>query len=117
MSEDTSFIARALAGEILDVDDAIDDAVDDWHERGGLAEDGTPVTLHDWLGMTADEYSVFVEQPRALRAILHARRYGGTLGDIVNATDEGAVTMAARGASPEEIAALIAWLRTTGRLH
>jgi hypothetical protein len=36
----------------------IDDAIDAWHE----SDPSNNMELHEWLGMTADEYAAFVEQ-------------------------------------------------------
>jgi hypothetical protein len=65
-----SFIERALSGESSDIDDAIDE----WHKRSGRLDDGRQVAIFDWLGMTCEEYKLFVECPDALETILMAHR-------------------------------------------
>ncbi len=117
MSEHTSFIERALGGHIVDVEEEIDDAIGEWHARGGHDDTGASVPLHGWLGMTREEYQLFLEQPRTLSAILHVRAYGGNLGDVVNAHDEREVRMAARGASDQDVATVMTWLRATHRIR
>lgn len=72
MSE--TFMDAALSGRTASPD--IDDWVDRWHEGdggGGLA---------DYLGMTADEYSLWVERPSVLPWILAARQQGKPLADF-----------------------------------
>ncbi len=70
MSEST-FIERTLAGEILEPEKEIESFVAKWHQ----AEADLP-PLHEWLGMTWEEYSLWVEKPVFLRAILMARQHG-----------------------------------------
>ncbi|MBI2767405.1 MAG: hypothetical protein HYX53_16040 [Chloroflexi bacterium] len=48
--------------------DAIDDYIDRWHEGG------TGVPLWQFLGMTRDEYGLWVEDADALPDILRAHR-------------------------------------------
>jgi len=50
--------------------DRIHDFVDAWHESG----DDEKRTLEDYLGMTDEEYSVWLMAPNALPVILAARR-------------------------------------------
>lgn len=53
----------------------IDDAVAAWHEGGSGLE------LHEFLGMTWEEYALWVETPAALDSIVTARRRVATPGD------------------------------------
>lgn len=59
MSNQTSLIERVLAGDVLleDLDDAIDAAVGEWHRAD------TSKSLPLWLGMTEEEYALWLEQP------------------------------------------------------
>jgi hypothetical protein len=68
MSDHVPFIERVLAGEIADLD-AIDDDIAAWHDSA------TVLPLHEWLGMTDDEYTLFVERRDALRVIVAAREH------------------------------------------
>ena len=72
MSE--TFMEAALNGRTAWRD--IDDWVDRWHEGHGARE------LSDYLGMTEDEYSLWVERPSSLRSIVAARRAGVTVTDV-----------------------------------
>jgi len=65
----TTFVERALRGEV----EEIDDAIDAWH----AAQSG--VSLAQWLGFSEAEYASWVEDPSRLKEILDARR----------ATDQG----------------------------
>jgi hypothetical protein len=93
----------------------IEDAVQEWHERRGLRADGTSVPMHEWLGLTRDEYRLFVERADALETILMARRYGLSIAELVKVTQSGSTSIAARSA-PKDLAKVTAWLKQTGRL-
>jgi hypothetical protein len=62
-----SFIDRVLAGEIKDVDNEVDDAIDAWHNGDSGME------LHQWLGLTKDEYKIFITTPSVLHLIIVSR--------------------------------------------
>lgn len=86
----------------------IDDFVAQWHRH----DDEQP--LHDYLGLSFDEYALWVEQPKALRAIIAAHKMGEPVYEILGRIDEEAV--AARGLSAEDARAVRHWLEQTGRL-
>ena len=71
----SSFIERSVAGQAGLHE--IDDCVDAWHESDGN------VALHDFLGMTLDEYALWVADPDALAMIVRARREHIALFDAV----------------------------------
>ena len=75
MTADT-FVAKCLAGE-ADLD-AIDDFVDAWHDGAG-----PELELREFLGMTPDEYALWVEQPGSLSAILSVHRFGAQVPEAV----------------------------------
>lgn len=108
MSEHRTFVSRALAGEILDLE-AIDDEIDRWHGAS------TSMSLPEWLGLSDDEYALFVEKPEALAVILMARRHDQPLREFLAMVD-GPMALAARGAKPAEVESIRAWLKSTGRL-
>jgi hypothetical protein len=107
-SRDT-FIDLCLRGEV--VQDEIDDFVDLWHED---ETDDRPI--HEFLGMTKEEYDLWVEQPGALRLILAAREERA--GDLYGAIERYAELepVAARAADPEAAKVVVRWLRKTGRI-
>ena len=108
MSDQVTFIDRCLAGSARPED--IDDWVDRWHERPG-----DDASLASFLGMSDEEYAVWVEKPDSLPFILHAHRFRLPLKKVVTAAENEPIRAAAR-ASPTARAALVAWLKRTGRL-
>jgi hypothetical protein len=48
---------RFIFGNVDDIYEEIDDAIDYWHHEN------TNIKLHEFLGMTQDEYDVFVTSP------------------------------------------------------
>lgn len=55
-----SFKQLFLEGSITNFDDAAHDAIDDWHENDDLRP------LHVFLGMTVEEYDIFLKDPDEL---------------------------------------------------
>lgn len=109
MSDRQTFADRVLAGKVIDLD-TVDDDVSAWHRAKGAG-----CALHEWLGFSREEYSLFVEQPDSLRTIFAARHFGMDITDLLRKSDS-AVLLAARGASPEETTSLVQWLKKTGRM-
>ncbi len=65
------------------VADEIHDFIGRWHDdQAPWARD---MPLHDYLGLTRDEYEVWLYDPFALPCILQARQPGGDLVDIMAA--------------------------------
>ena len=108
MSRKRSIVERFLSGEECDLT-RIDDEIDAWHEAD------TTVPLHEWLGLTPDEYQLYVEKPASIRIILAARRHKRSLKELLSAKDSTSL-IAARGASAAEVTELRKWLKATGRL-
>ena len=69
MSE--TLVDAVLAGKVIDLEEAFDDAVCRWHEDSTDSR-----TLEESLGLTWQEYSMWVEDPRSLSFILSYRRFG-----------------------------------------
>ena len=95
-----SFYARgdALAEEI-------DDHVDRWH--GGDGPEGQP--LHQYLGLTSEEYSAWVEDASVLPSIVVARNTRRTLADALSETGHD-FRMAARASGPLDGTERRTWL-------
>jgi hypothetical protein len=110
MSEPT-FMDLVLAGAIVEPEEDIDDYVDAWHNSPPSVQ----VQLHEWLGMSWLEYSLWAEKPSVLRAIITARHQNGDLVEMLRAA-EGSHALAARGVPQAEVAAVKKWLQDTGRL-
>nr|VFJ46037.1 MAG: hypothetical protein BECKFM1743A_GA0114220_100321 [Candidatus Kentron sp. FM]VFJ51562.1 MAG: hypothetical protein BECKFM1743C_GA0114222_100982 [Candidatus Kentron sp. FM]VFK10338.1 MAG: hypothetical protein BECKFM1743B_GA0114221_101364 [Candidatus Kentron sp. FM] len=63
-----NFIEKCLSG------DAFMDEIDDYVERWSDGEEGEGMALHDFLGMTWEEYSIWGTRPSMLPVILRSRR-------------------------------------------
>jgi hypothetical protein len=88
----------------------IDDYIDAWHE--GKA--GANLELHELLGMSTDEYALWVERPEVLPFVVIARRTGKSVQDIILEAEHQ--PMAARASSAAESRQLHDWLLATHRL-
>jgi hypothetical protein len=108
MSETTTntFIDECLAGRARPED--IEDFVEAWHESD------SDKSIERFLGMSEDEYALWVEKPRSLAFILYSRRCRVPLQRAIE--DASEMRMAARGATRESARELQAWLRRTGRV-
>lgn len=107
MSSEATFLDLYLAGKVRS--DDIDDFVDRWHE----APDGRE--LHHYLGMTPEEYSLWLRVPDALPYIVQARREIRPLTEVV-AGGCRKLRRGARSVSRPNIARLEEWLRAKGEL-
>jgi len=110
MSEQT-FVDQCLEG--LATLDEVDDFVEAWHE-GEDARD-----LHEYLGLTWDEYALFVERPEALRYIMFSRKRDVPVKEVLQEYSAGVEdfeTVAARATDPAEARAVLDWLKKKGRL-
>ncbi len=65
--QETTFIDKCLKGEASL--DEIDDYIDAWHD-GITPED---IELHTYLGMTWDEYSLWVRDSSVLESIINKK--------------------------------------------
>jgi hypothetical protein len=102
-----TYVDRLLAGSALL--DEVDNYVDAWHR------DSSTQDLHSYLGMSWEEYSLWVEKPKALRLIVAARERGRPVAELMEHTHDHA--LAARGGlSEDEVREMRAWLQETGRL-
>ena len=61
----SDFIQKCLTGDASIKD--IDDYIDNWHQRD------SDLSLHEFLGMTRNEYHLWVEDPSCLPYIVNAR--------------------------------------------
>lgn len=100
-----NFVDLCLSGDVLE--DEIDDFVENWHE-----DEDTTQELHDYLGMSWEEYSVWAAKPSILPFILSARNKGTTFDVEVN---QERLALVARAESAQEAAKLEAWLKLIGK--
>lgn len=110
MSERDNFLQRCLDGDVLDPDEEIDDEIDEWHDSSRKLP-----PLHEFLGMSWEEYQLWVEKPWTLKSILAARKTGSSL-DVMVRVSDGGTALAARGVEAEEFSKVRQWLRQTKRL-
>jgi hypothetical protein len=117
MCEPTSFMELLLRGEVLA--EQIDDFVDRWSDDPGVESD-----LHEYLGLTWDEYALWVEKPSALRYIAAARVQSVPLDSLRDRESHDmqqyrrprALAAVARAAEREQAVGVLEWLRDTGRI-
>ena len=102
--ESENFINLCAKGELL-LDD-IDDAIDDWHDSDSDLE------IYDYLGMTQQEYRMWLHDPDILPFIITARTHGLSIDDVME--DIHDLPMAARADSPAKARFLMKWLKNTG---
>lgn len=87
--------------------DDIDDFVDRWHE--GADPQARSLPLHEYLGLTVDEYELWVHDPDVLPQVLIARRESRPLPEVMSDYLNELPT-AARANDAATIRALQAWL-------
>lgn len=103
MSENyETFIELALNGDVLP--EEIDDYVDAWHEGSGEKE------LHEFLGMTWEEYSLWLTNPDFLEIIIAARYKRQPLLRAVNDNVGDSNRLAARTDQTWKVALLKKWI-------
>jgi hypothetical protein len=78
-AKELSFIDLYSRGDVSA--DTIEDYIDRWHDRYREQEKYPP--LHEYLGLTREEYEVWLYDPLSLPSILRARQPGGNLADIM----------------------------------
>ena len=102
MSSHRSFLSLVLAGEAMT--DEIDHYIDQWHE-GSLG-----LSLHDYLGMTREEYGLWLDSPDLLPLIIASRKLNKPLNAIANDNLQ-AMRLAARADDAIKVRRLQAWLQ------
>ena len=98
----SNFIDDCLNGNALLSD--IDSIVDKWYE-GVIKND---ISLRDVLGMTQEEYVLWMRDPANINFIVHARQRNIPVEAAIE--EFFSLPMAARGSSKEEINAIMKWL-------
>lgn len=107
-TEALTFFELYALGNVLP--DDIDDYIDAWHERfkDGIAKPGTP-PLHEYLGLTSDEYAVWLGDASALPYILKSRNENCNLECLVR-EHVSEMQAAARASDKTALAVLRKWL-------
>ena len=75
-TKESSFIDLCLQGKAIP--DEIDEYVAEWHRQEGDQD------VISYLGMTPEEYDLFVRHPDAVGLIVNARRQKRPLRDLVS---------------------------------
>jgi hypothetical protein len=104
-----TFVDLALDGRATL--DEIDDYVDAWHDSDD------PRELHEFLGMTWDEYALWGEQPDALRYIIASRWRGVPVETLLREYASELEPAMARARDENEAREVLAWLQQTGRIQ
>lgn len=101
-----TFLDKVMAGS-ADLED-MDSVVERWHTSPEV------IGLREALGMTEDEYELWMFQPSALELIIAARRARKTLAEMAGAGD-GPSDAEAQGVGGDR-EAIVHWLQRTGRV-
>lgn len=105
-SKQPTFMDQYVEGHVMA--DEIDDFVDRWHDEAPIIM-GHPVPMHDFLGMSRDEYEAWVHDPSVLPHIVRARMSQVSL-DVVMNEHVDDMLLAARADNRTAIEALGKWL-------
>lgn len=101
----SSFIEQCVSHEAEPED--IDDFIDQWHEGPGAQP------LHEFLGMTHNEYAFWLADAAILPVIIRIRSEHQSMDQLL-AASEKQLPAAAKTASPSGAQALIKWLTANG---
>lgn len=99
----SNFISDCLKGEAFLSD--IDSVVEQWHE--GKVKGN--ISLREFLGMTKEEYVLWMKDPENINFIIHARRRHIPVEAAIE--EFFSLPMAARGSSKDEISSIVRWLK------
>ncbi|WP_380784588.1 hypothetical protein [Sphingomonas sp. R86521] len=102
MSEPTKFIDRYALG-FAEAED-INDFIDYWHDSDSIAE------LHDFLGLSWEEYTLLAADSYALPIIVKARMERVPIARAVNDNIRSYERIAARSDDAGKISALQRWI-------
>ncbi|WP_428963640.1 hypothetical protein [Micromonospora fluostatini] len=106
-----TFIEDVLAG-LAQVED-MDDYIQEWHD----APEGSPgsdLDLHEYLGLSWDEYRNWGSHPESIRFVLAARRAGVTVDQVLAQTRT--LGVAARSNDSSVAERVLDWLVERGRI-
>ena len=103
-----SFVEQCINGNASL--DEIDDYIDAWHD----SDSDTEIELHEYLGMTWEEYSSWAVKPKFLAWIINARRKGIELNE--KNSIQTSQSLAARSNNKKESLEAIKWLKEIGKI-
>lgn len=87
--------------------DEIDDYVEKWHDTD------TDISIYEFLGMTEEEYLLWVENDFYLKYIVSAHEQNKSIRDILEEVVYS-TKLVARSSSPEEGKKIYDWLKEKG---
>jgi hypothetical protein len=104
----SSFIEKCINGDASL--DEIDDYIDEWHD----SDSDINLELHEFLGMSWEEYSLWAVKPKFLAWIINARRKG-VISSETKFLQESQ-PLAARSSNTKESLESINWLKSMGKI-
>ena len=109
MSEEPSFVDQLLRGTATVYE--YDDYVDKWHD---LPDSADVPPLHEYLGLSWEEYQVVARDALAFRFVAAARKQNISLIDLMNSQAE--YGLAARSQDTESTHRVLELLKSAGKL-
>lgn len=106
-----TFVDDVLTGRALATD--IDDYIDRWHEAPDDSREGS-MKLHEFLGLSWEEYRLWGEKPESLRLIIGARKQRLSVSELLTHATPAAA--AARSTDTSDAQRTLEWLRERGRI-
>ncbi|MFN4833502.1 MAG: hypothetical protein ACK5VA_05280 [Pseudanabaena sp.] len=103
-----SFIEKCINGDASL--DEIDNYIDEWHD----SDSDINLELHEFLGMSWEEYSLWAVKPKFLAWIINARRKG-VISSETKFLQESQ-PLAARSSNTKESLESINWLKSMGKI-
>lgn len=89
-----NFISDVISGIALILD--IDDYIEEWHESDSKLE------IYQFLGMTQEEYRIWVEDESRLKDIIRCHMSGLNISTIIENDNSDDLKMIARAKNPQE---------------
>jgi DNA-directed RNA polymerase specialized sigma subunit len=103
-----TFMEQYINGEVLAED--IDDFIDAWHRNPENKE------IFEYLGMTMEEYSIWLRDPDVLPHVARARRANLDVVTVLRqSVDE--LPIAARSSDKLKVKRLLQWLEQRGKIY
>ena len=106
MCDPDKFLFKCLDGQV-DLED-IDDFIDAWHNGDSEEE------LYEYLGLTRDEYALYVEKPITLPYIIMSHKFRVPIETALEFQEN--LALAARAKDADEAHKVLEWLKKTRRI-
>lgn len=100
----SSFVDDVISADAIL--DEIDDYLNDWHNSN------TDATVYEYLGMTEEEYFLWVENDYLLKYIISAHEQSKSITEVLK--DVYSPKLVARSSSSAEAKRLYEWLKREG---